>query len=204
MQKFEPLQFGSIYHIYNKGINGADLFVEARHYYKFLWLYEKHITPVADTFAWCLLRNHFHLLVRCKDKKQLQADAAFGKTLQPGFDSQILVLRFSALFNAYAQSFNYSTERTGGLFHTPFKRKTVHDPEYFKSLVFYIHNNPVKHGFCERVQEYPWSSYSSVISFTPTFLQKEKVIGWFHGKANFVSFHQEQTAEEDITGLLFD
>jgi len=66
MQTVIPLQPGQYYHIYNRGVNRTNIFVEERNYVYFLKLYAKHISPVAETFAYCLLRNHFHLLVRIR------------------------------------------------------------------------------------------------------------------------------------------
>ncbi len=64
-----PLYSGQVYHIYNRGINRENIFIEDRNYYYFLELYSRHIVPVADTFAYSLLKNHFHLMVRIKDQR---------------------------------------------------------------------------------------------------------------------------------------
>lgn len=69
----EPLKHGKYYHIYNRGINREDLFRQTNDYKHFLWLYEKYVSPVADTFAWVLMKNHFHLLVRIKDAGEIGA-----------------------------------------------------------------------------------------------------------------------------------
>ena len=63
----EPLQPGQYYHIYNRGINGEPLFREERNHRHFLKLWAKYIEPLADTYAYCLLNNHFHFLVRIKE-----------------------------------------------------------------------------------------------------------------------------------------
>lgn len=47
-----PLEYGKFYHIYNRGINGCNLFRDNENYEHFLYLYDKHISPVAETFAW--------------------------------------------------------------------------------------------------------------------------------------------------------
>jgi putative transposase len=67
-----PLQHGSYYHIYNRGVNRENLFVEERNYRYFLQLYASHIEPIAETYAYCLLRNHFHFLVQIKDLTGLE------------------------------------------------------------------------------------------------------------------------------------
>ena len=66
---YRKVQFaqGHYYHIYNRGNNREDIFIQERNYRYFLRLYAKHIEPMADTYAYCLLRNHFHFLVRIKD-----------------------------------------------------------------------------------------------------------------------------------------
>ena len=204
MQKFEPLDFGKSYHIYNKGINGEDIFLHSDHYEKFLRLYEKHIDAIAETFAWCLMKNHFHFLIRIKEQECIKIEKSKNGKLLKNLDQNFLSRQFGNLFNAYSQSFNSRTKRTGGLFQTPFKRKLIITEDYFTTVIFYIHNNPVKHGFCERMIDYPWSSYATIISFTPTKLQREKVIGWFEGKANFVAFHDGKKTNTDISHLVFE
>jgi len=67
MEQFEPLLSGNQYHIYNRGINSCNLFNETSNYEHFLELYEKYISPVANTYAWVLMPNHFHFLVRIKE-----------------------------------------------------------------------------------------------------------------------------------------
>ena len=89
MEKFEHLEYGKIYHIYNRGINKGDVFFETKNYEYFMNLYAKHIDPVSDTYAWCLMKNHFHFLVRIKDET--------AKTPHQSF---------SNLFNAYTKAIN--------------------------------------------------------------------------------------------------
>jgi REP element-mobilizing transposase RayT len=61
------LQPGACYHIYNRANGKENLFRHETNYTRFLELYEKYIFPVADTFAWVLMANHFHLLVQIKE-----------------------------------------------------------------------------------------------------------------------------------------
>src|SRR6056297_2919022 len=70
-QTLEPIQYGNYYHIYNHGINGETLFRENSNYEHFFRLYEKYIDPVADTFAWVMMPNHFHFLVRIKEEEEI-------------------------------------------------------------------------------------------------------------------------------------
>ena len=61
-----PLTPGNYYHIYNRGINSCPIFYDDADHQHFLFLYGKYISQVADTYAWVLMRTHFHLLVRIK------------------------------------------------------------------------------------------------------------------------------------------
>jgi hypothetical protein len=71
MQQFEPLLYGQFYHIYNHAVGGRDLFRESNDYEHFLGLYNKYISSVADTYAWVLMKNHFHLLIKVKEEKEI-------------------------------------------------------------------------------------------------------------------------------------
>jgi len=70
MSKPIALKYGKYYHIYNRGNNRENVFFEERNYHHFLNLYVKYIELVADTYSYCLLPNHFHLLVRIKTVKE--------------------------------------------------------------------------------------------------------------------------------------
>ena len=212
MQQYEPLENGKYYHIYNCGINGEDLFRESKNHQHFLSLYDKYVDPVSDTFAWCLMRNHFHLLVRVKEEGEIASfydshcqglrplagrnetppvvenPGGGGKdwrTRKPDPSNQL-----SHLFNSYAQYYNKKYKRHGSLFEKRFKRKHVNNEKYFRQLVVYIHNNPVHHGFVDYPGDYPWSSYRTCVSVKPTKLKRETVIGWFDGVANFKYVHE--------------
>jgi REP element-mobilizing transposase RayT len=67
----EPLTYGKYYHIYNRGINSCTIFKNTKDYEYFLMLYSKYIESIADTYAWCLLGNHFHILVRIKEDSEV-------------------------------------------------------------------------------------------------------------------------------------
>jgi len=71
MQKTQELIPAKYYHIYNCGINGENLFKITEDYERFMRLYEKYISPIAETYAWVLMKNHFHFLVRILDKEEI-------------------------------------------------------------------------------------------------------------------------------------
>lgn len=67
------LQPDTSYHIYNHANGGDDLFREEENYYYFLRKWKRYVQPIADTYAYCLMSNHFHTLVRFKDRELLVA-----------------------------------------------------------------------------------------------------------------------------------
>ncbi|VAW34164.1 hypothetical protein MNBD_CHLOROFLEXI01-2181, partial [hydrothermal vent metagenome] len=67
----EKLQFDQIYHIYNRGNNRENLFLGKENYLYFLKLFSQHIAPVVIVYAYCLLPNHFHFLLRLKSKAEI-------------------------------------------------------------------------------------------------------------------------------------
>jgi putative transposase len=69
MQGFGLLEPGKCYHIYNCGINGTNLFHEREDYYRFLKLMEKYVLPVCEIYAWVLMNNHFHILVKIRENR---------------------------------------------------------------------------------------------------------------------------------------
>ena len=187
-----PLQFSGYYHIYNRGNNRENIFLEERNYRHFLNLYAKHISPVADTYAYCLLRNHFHLLVRIKDLESIPEPMRARKPSQP----------FSNLFNAYAKAFNRAHRRTGALFQRPFGRIEITSDAYFMQVVIYIHRNPQKHGFVDDFRAWPHSSYHTLLSTQPTRLQRDQVLAWFQGVEHFVDMHRYEPDESKIAPFI--
>jgi len=178
-----PIENSAYYHIYNRGINGCTIFFNDANYKYFMKLYEKYIDPIADTYAWVLMGNHFHLLVRIKDEYEVKVTSVKPKKLYT---------YFSDLFNAYAQAINKTMGRTGSLFEHPFRRKIVTTDAYIQKLVCYIHHNPQKHGFIDNYKDYPWSSYGTILSSKPTQLKRECVIRWFDGIDNFIYSHEQR------------
>ena len=170
------LECGRVYHIFNRGNNRENLFREERNYDYFLKLYLQYIEPVAVTYAYCLMPNHFHSLVKIKDPDQ--------KGLSPR-------QQYSNFFNSYAKSINKAYGRTGALFQRPFGRIEVTSDAYYTQLVYYIHLNPQKHGFKSDFRIYPYSSFHILLSNDPTFLDRTEVMSWFGGREEFIEAHSK-------------
>jgi putative transposase len=198
MSKIKPLEFGKVYHIYNRGVNKMPIFKTRENYQFFMKLFFERIGPVVDTYSWCLMRNHFHFMVRIKTRAEIvrQLSTSLVADRLIGLDPSKL---FSNLFVAYALSFNKQELRKGALFERPFCRIEVDSLDYFKGLVVYIHRNPVHHGFVENLEDYEWSSYHSYFSVNPSGIKTEMVVSWFDSLNKFREFHskhQELKGEE--------
>jgi REP element-mobilizing transposase RayT len=214
MSKSQPLYPNVFYHIYNRGNNRENIFIEDRNYRYFLQLYAKYIEPVALTFAYCLLRNHYHLLVRVRNEEEQMVyqkenqTCKVSETLQVSPVSQVYhpldpSRQFSHLFNAYTKAINNAYGRTGGLFEGRFKRVPVRSQQHLVYLVTYIHRNPEKHGFVDDFREWPYSSYHALNSEKPTRVQREEVLDWFQGSAAFENAH-DLDVESKIQHLVMD
>ena len=205
------MDYGNHYHIYNRGNNKTDLFKEESDYLHFLDLIQKYLLLIADIYCYALMKNHFHFLVRIKEIEEIDFLVQGNhnqplnkwKTFKPfegdlkNFDEQKLKKpvpsrQFSHLFNSYTKWFNKKYGLTGSLFEKNFKRKEVNNEEHLKYLVYYIHHNPLRHGFSNYFGDYPWTSYPIYIQNKPTFLDKETVTEWFYDLENFIFFHQEE------------
>jgi REP element-mobilizing transposase RayT len=198
-----PLEKGNYYHIYNRGNNSIDVFFDAESYYHFLRLYDKYISPIADTYAWCLLKNHFHILVYLRMDNEIEFEKLEYSTIV-----NLKVIepskQFGFLFNAYTQAINKKFNRTGGLFEKPFERKLITSDSYLKNIIHYIHNNPVQHGFVKQMSLYPWSSYDSIISDKLTKLKRKEIIAIYGGKDEFIEYHNNNLNINEITNFIIE
>ncbi|MFA6006303.1 MAG: transposase [Candidatus Paceibacterota bacterium] len=155
-----PIEEDSFHHVYNRGVDKRVIFEEDKDYKRFLlYLQVLNDTEVqspntfevlsqraeedekkerlADVVAFCLMPNHFHLLLHeCRE-------GGISRFMQ-------------RLGTAYTMYFNEKNDRSGALFQGPFKSKLVDDEEYLLGVIDYIHLNPRE---IEHLSEYRWSSY---------------------------------------------
>ena len=126
------------YHVVNREIGRQILFEKKGDYVRFLDTLRRYLKEEPfELIAYCLMENHFHLLLHTKD------------------NLEGIMKRLSC---SYAYYFNEKYEREGHLFQDRFRSEPITDDSYLLAAVRYIHNNPVKAGICSR-EEYPWSSW---------------------------------------------
>ncbi len=204
IDRYDPaaLQPTIIYHIYNRGVNSQTIFREPRNYEYFINLYVRHIQPVADTYAFCLLPNHFHLLVEVRELKNETVNLTGFKANLSGLPSASQA--FSNLFNAYAKAINNALQRTGPLFERPFKRIPVTDSDYFARLLVYIHQNPQRHGLIDDFRLWPYSSYGIFAGDKATFVKRDVVSEWFGDMTEMLNAHQRTIDNKALQEYISD
>lgn len=203
-----PLEQGKYYHIYNRGNDGCNIFYKDENYRYFLSKYDSYLSSYFDTFAYCLMPNHFHFMIRVKDQQDFPSLRDLESLKKNNLESltvpQIISEQFRKFFMAYSKAINNQEERTGSLFQKYFRRKEVTSDKYFASLVFYIHNNPVHHGFIDDLRSYQWSSYHAIVKDQPTKIKKREVLQWFGGKNDFIEFHKNLSSKIDISDFVIE
>lgn len=178
---------GGTYHVYNRS-NGRDfMFRNTHHYKQFLRKYREYMGGLWDTHAYCLMPTHFHFLI----------------TVKPNIESGIEMshrcsMAFSNLANSYTQWFNKSNDRHGSLFTQNFRRKVVCDFEYLRTVICYIHNNPVKDGLAESPGDWQFSSYNELSMRNETLMGVHPVISLFGSKESFLNQHLMRETPEDF------
>jgi len=173
----DVFEAGQYYHVYNRGNNGENIFIEERNYNYFLEKVKKYILPIADVYAYCLLKNHFHIVLRIKDKINL-----------PEKFKERIHLPFSNLFNSYSKSINKAYDRTGSLFQEHLQRNRIENEKYLRQLIL----NPVKHKFSKDFQSYRHSSYRSYLSDKQSSIDREFILELFNDLENFIFCHDER------------
>ena len=185
-----PLETNKHYHIYNRANGNEKIFLNDDNYLFFLSKYKKHIDPICDTFSYCLMPNHFHLLIRFKDDFLIEQLMNFNNKNDI---STFLSKQFSNFFSSYTQAFNKQQNRKGSLFMKPFKRKEIKDEVYLKKLIHYIHLNPVGAGLCSKPNLWKYSSFNAIVSDKRTNILKSDVINYFDDLENFHFIHTQPT-----------
>ena len=184
------------YHVYNHANGEENLFRQEEHYHYFLNLWAKYIEPITETFAYCLMPNHFHALVRVRAEAEIRSKQ---KLMQDLPIDMYISRTFSNFFNAYAKAYNKMYDRRGSLFNRPFKYKEVNSDHYLTAVIHYIHRNPVHHGFRKKLDDWIFTSYHAHITNKKTKIKREEVLDWFGGLESMKQAHQLEPHIEDAS-----
>ncbi len=197
------------YHIFNHANGFENVYEEPENYRYFMEKYFNYIFPIAETYAYCLMPNHFHLVIRIRKREVIEELIRNKYSISPGSNiskveknfgtveisnahiEKYLSKQFSNLFSSYTQSFNKFRKRMGSLFIKNFKRELISDKEHFITAIMYTHRNPIHHGFRVRYDEWEHSSYEQIINGKSDVLEIKKILGVFTDKSNLIALHLE-------------
>ena len=170
-----PLAPHNYYHIYNRGNNRQKIFFEEDNYYFLLRRIRENIIDFSDVLAYCLMPNHYHLLVKIIDEE--------------GFIKGI-----KKTFISYTKAINKRYNRSGHLFEGRYQYKFVPEDNYLLHLSRYIHLNPVRSKLTNNPANWPYSSYCEYIGKRKIdFIKPEIVLLQIKNYQKFVySFQDEQ------------
>jgi REP-associated tyrosine transposase len=150
-----------VHHVYARGNNKQDIFLCDRDR-------EVYLATLADVvgrkrwacLAYCLMRNHVHLLVETREPN---LGAGMGR-----------------LHTLYAQGFNKAYGRCGHVFQGRFGSVSMRSDEQLITTARYVALNPVEAGLCGAPEEWRWSSHAAVLrGGGPAWLNVERLLGFF-------------------------
>ena len=153
----------NIYHIYNQGNNQQLIFRTNEDYFIFLKMLREHVQTHVEVIAWCLMPNHFHLLVYTEERSCILMK-------QGGLEIENLTNGIRKLLSGYARIYNKRYQQTGSLFRQKTKAKNVAESDwvvrqhynlqdYCSNCFSYIHQNPVLAGLVKNAGDWQFSSY---------------------------------------------
>jgi len=164
-----------VYHVVLRGINQQSIFDDDEDCEKMLQiiLTVKAICK-CKIYAYCLMGNHYHLLLRLGSEGMGQI--------------------FKRIGARYVYWYNLKHKRAGHLFQDRYKSEAIENDKHLMGVLRFIHQNPIKAGLCEDLADYPWSSY---IEYTG----KQRIIDTTYiyklvGKKNFEEFNKTESEEK--------
>lgn len=191
------LTTGNFYHIFNRGVNKNDIFFLEKDYKRFITtaIHYKNFThkftasgvsgvsdpvssklekPKIQILAYCLMPNHFHLLI-----KQL--------------DDGGITWFMQHLINSYVHYVNIKHNRVGPLFQGRFRNVLVDSDDQLLHVSRYIHLNPLVSNLTSKLKTYAWSSYPSYLSgYNDNLSEPEFILGNFKSRGDYEEFVLDQ------------
>ena len=160
-----------IYHVMLRGVNKQQIFFDEQDYKKFIQvLIDCKRVSKFELYAYCLMDNHVHLLIKENDE-----------------NISVVMKRIGCRFVYW---YNAKYKRVGHLFQDRFKSEPVQTDEYLLCVLRYIHKNPVKAGIVRNCTDYPYSSYNWY--YKKGILIDEDFVLSMINKEQFAEFHQEK------------
>jgi len=228
-----PLEPNCYFSIFNEGNNSENLFYNSENYRYFLIKLDIYMSEYFYFYSYCLLPNHFHLLIKVKSGKEILQQALIdfptGVRSIKGFQEEDVITyiknpdllnlkdlanlslpqkltseKFRRFFLSYAKSINKQQKRKGSLFRKYFRRKKISSIENIKLTIWDIHRNPIKHNIYKDYKTYKWSSFNKILQNEQSKLEKNEVIMWYNNKENYLKFHEKENFENNLDNLILE
>ena len=190
-RKARKLSSTNIYHVMIRGNRKQDIFLEDEDRFRFTKILKKvKQKGEYELFAYCLMNNHVHLLIKEKDEQLSQ-----------------IMKRINVSYVTY---FNQKYRQIGHLFQGRFKSEPIEDETYLLTVLSYIHNNPLNAFIVKNLEEYPWSSYclyAKKLSHQDVLIDGESILSLFSPDKEraidlFIQYHhQNMQKKSDIIEL---
>ena len=185
----EPIAAGCYYHVYNRGVGRQAIFYDDENMRFFLRRLRHFCQPGrAQVVAYCLMPNHYHLLV------QVQGEQFSQQVMQP-------------LGVSFAKAINQEHQRVGPLFQGPFRALLVERDDYLLSLSRYVHRNPVAAGLVAYPEDWLYSSYRDYIGLrADSMVVPQVVLQQFDSRQAYREFveSRDEKDRQGIEGLLME
>ena len=188
---------GAYYHVYNRTNGNALLYLNHDNYQFFLQKWQLYFDDYLDTYAYCLMSNHFHFIIKVKPidadfKSKVQKESTTAATaflLQKITVDAFLEDQFKRFFTSYAKAYNKQHKRHGSLLEKRFKRVQLHSTDQLLDKIAYVHHNPLHHDSSPFYDFWHFSSYKNYLSQQSTKLKRQEGLTLFGGEEAFITYH---------------
>ena len=205
---WQNIEEGSVYHIYNKAASNLVLFKDDNDYLFFLAKYFEYFTNYFDTFAYCLIPNHFHLLIRMKTKEEFitSIEKENTKSSIKFINDEIPINNFISdqfrrFLSSIANKYNKKYQHEGSVFVKKLKKVKVSTDGSIQRLLCYIHHNPIHHGLVYDYSQWEYSSYNSYFNNIKYNISKEMILHWLGDISVFEKIHENFKIENSYNDL---
>lgn len=148
---YRQINSENYYHIYNRGAFSLDTFKDKKDYVKFLTKLDEYIEMYGiNIIVYCLMPNHFHLLIQEPEQNRSGKHSVIAALMQ-------------RLKNSYTKYFCFKYHHSGVVFQGIYNSKVVVYDAYFDHLIEYILNNPVRKGLVLKPEDWPYSGRGKVV-----------------------------------------
>ena len=167
------------YHLYNRSNNSEIVFRTRENHLHFLKKYRTQLDGLVDTIGYCLMPTHFHFLIQVKSD-----------------DINLVKRRIGIWLSSYTKSINKLNNRHGSIFQRHTRAKHIDNESYIVTLLTYIHQNPLRGGFVDKIEDWEFSSYLNYIDIRKGSLLNKIIVEELFPSVKAIKEHTENIIEE--------